>query len=137
MAMRHLRYRKYWQRMPSPGHDARASGPAEAHVVPAGLLHVLRLVEVAEIDEVLRLHRAFEPAEIELAELVPVRRENEDVGALRAGVHVLGELQRRHLLPRVFHRRRVVSDDVGPPRLKVARELQARALADVIRLGLE
>src|SRR5664280_753214 len=137
MAMSHLRCCEECHPQPPGGHDARASGPAEAHVIPAGLLHVPGLVEVAKIDEVLRLHRACEAVEVELAELVPVRRENEDVGASRAGVDVVGELERGHFLPRVVHRGRVIGHDVGAARLEVGREPQARALADVVRLRLE
>src|SRR5512135_1031001 len=65
------------------------SGPPDALVAPAVGPHLAGLVDVPQVDHDGLLHAGGEPRQVERAELVPLRGEDDEVGALRAVVRVV------------------------------------------------
>lgn len=72
------------------GQGSLGSGfrPSDAFVVETEPGDVLGLVDVTEIEKVLAVHRAGQPVEIQVAELVPFRQNDDGIGVLGGVVFV-------------------------------------------------
>src|SRR4029453_10311970 len=80
------------------------SWPADAGIRPAGRAKLPWIVDVPQVDDRLRRHELRELAEVERPELVPLRRDHEDVGSAGAVVDVARVVELREDGPRVLRR---------------------------------
>src|SRR4029453_1512449 len=113
------------------------SWPADAGIRPAGRAKLPWIVDVPQVDDRLRRHELRELAEVERPELVPLRRDHEDVGSAGAVVDVARVVELREDGPRVLHGRGVEGADRHPGREEVRNHRERGRFADVVRLGLE
>src|ERR1700704_4921075 len=70
--------------------DEAVSAPTDAAVDEAELVHVSRLPDVAAVHDHWTAHRLLELAEIEAAELVPLREHRQRVRFARGAVSITG-----------------------------------------------
>src|SRR3989475_7016052 len=110
---------------------------AYASVGEAESAHVLRVIDVAPVDDHRTAHRRLDPAEVELAELVPFGDHNQRVRAIGESIRITAVLDVGQLDPRAFHGRRVVTANLGARREQNPPDVQARRFTEVVGIGLE
>src|SRR3989475_11057621 len=88
--------------------------------------HVLRVIDVAPVDDHRTAHRRLDPAEVELAELVPFGHHDQRVRAIGESIRITAVLDLGQLDPRGFHGRRVGAANPGARRRPDPRHAEGR-----------
>src|SRR5713226_4959438 len=110
---------------------------ADTPIRETEIAHDLRVVDVAPVDDYGPAHRGFDAAKVESAELVPLRDNNQRVGARREVIRISRVLDLGQLDSRTFHRGGIVGPNLRAGSEQHPRDIDARGLTEVIGVGFE
>src|SRR5260370_5588109 len=110
---------------------------ADTAIGETEIAHHLRVVDVAAVHDHGPAHRTFDAAEVEPPELVPLRDNNQRVGARGEVIRIARVLNLGQLDSRTFHRGGVVCANLRAGREQHPREGGARRFTPVLGVGFE
>src|SRR6266851_9074194 len=110
---------------------------ADTSIRETEIAHGLRVVDVAPVNDYWPAHRGLDAAEVEAAELVPLRDHDQRVGALGEVIRIARVLDLGQLDSRSFHRGGIVGADLRAGREQHPRDVDARCFTQVIGVGFE
>src|SRR4051812_2369797 len=125
---------------PPPRRRESSGAPRRsADAVPPqpGLLHLLRRIDVPQVDEYRLRHGPREPLEVQRPQHVPFRDQHHRVGTGRRGVRVVEELDPLHQRPRLLDSLRIVTAHVRACVLEGLDDADRRRVAHVVGVRLE
>src|SRR6516164_3180948 len=104
---------------------------ADAEIREARRGHLLRLVDVAQIDYQRARQQGFDAAQIERAELIPFSQQDQRIGALHRLVSIPAIDQLGHKLFRLVHALWVKPPDARPLSDQPRQDFEARGIAHI------
>src|SRR6266852_8404764 len=110
---------------------------ADTSIRETEIAHELRVVNVAAVHDHGPAHRGFDAAEVEPAELVPLRDHNQRVGARGEVIRIARVLDLGQLDSRTFHRGGIEGANLRAGREQHPCDVDARCFTQVIGVGFE
>ena len=113
------------------------SRPSDAGIGETFLLHVLRSVDISEVDNNWTCHESFHAVEIKGAKLLPFGDNHSRVGVFKAliGTGRVGHVGKHSLC--LFHPYRVVGSDLGAHVLQGHNHRNRWSLAHIVSIWLD